>query len=216
MEIQVAFKILEIQIQESLDETLHVAAEAFKRKALLYHPDRNRHLPPDEQTRCNEQFIRCSEALKCIRTTFGHLGPPRKDEPRVQPVTNAKRPLCVVNLRLTAEEMAPCNEERVFELAYEDACFKCGRTGLCLKGSGDGQGDCSTRVWSAFDILCKACHGERKIRKNVTVRVPRWLVLEDGQQIMQFRIEEPTFYSGGVVRVRPTQQKSSQPPPPPP
>lgn len=217
MNFQTACEILGIEIQASLQETLRAATEAFRRSAIQNHPDRILALSQKEQEVCNERFGFSLEALNVIKKTLSTFESPKREERHETRDVESKRPLCVVNLRLTPEEMEPCGGERSFEVAYEDACFVCNRTGFRLEtaprfhcdpnpsseiGSADNGLMCERERWNPLNFLCSTCKGEKKIRKTVFVRVPRWLKLTDGQYIMKFQMEEPTIYSGGTVRVR--------------
>lgn len=225
MNIETACTVLGIHVVTNRSEMIKLAHAAFRRAAAHVHPDRVAYQPAVDSKSAEEHYALLAEALTVVKKTF-EVAPPRTRTDH-QPVRSVitERPVCVINLRLTPEDMVSCTEPRFFKLAYEDACNHCVRTGKyrmegsrcfdCngygkLQGIGTLPGTPETICQSCLgtgnqfcELPCPRCKGKQGIRFDVCVEVSAGVALPIGACVHEIEVTKDSFYSKIIVRVVP-------------
>lgn len=224
--MQVSFEdacyALGVTMEGTTEEILARAHSAFRRASCLCHEDRMVHASDDEKETARKMWAMASAALAKIEQTLRDLVP-RAPEPSAPRVTlGSKKVACVIRLRLEEADLEAADQERAFTCAYEDACYDCKRTGrafvagrVCPECGGEECGweteaaaagikiVCPVCVGTGLylsDAPCSVCKGKQKVRRETTLRVPAHRAMQD-QQLFNFDLQRPTFYSAGRIRI---------------
>ncbi len=238
MNIETACAVLGIHAVKDRAETVRLAHAAFRRAALCVHPDRVAYQPALDPKSAEERYAVLAEAITVVKKVF-EAPPPiaRAIRPPPRSVI-AKKPVCVVNIRLHPEDMTPRSEPRLFNLPYEDACNYCVRTGLyrmegskCLECAGAGKRQvfgarpgapkpvCQKCLGTGnlfCELPCPQCKGTRGIRFEVCFEVPAGTALPLGMCVHEIKAAKDSFYSKIIVRVAAMLQAPSPNDSPPP